>query len=65
MDLMTFLKKYSMKYAKKDSQKDLCMLFVAPIIINTPAGAFLCQMLREFAPTGSRDYVISAAKLFL
>ena len=36
MDLMTFLKKYSIKYAKKDFKKDLIMLPVGPIIINTP-----------------------------
>ena len=35
-DLMTFLKNYSLKYAKKDSKNDLSMLLVAHIIINTP-----------------------------
>ena len=35
MDLMTFLKKNSMKYTKKDSKKGLSILPVALIIINT------------------------------
>ena len=42
MDLMIFLKNYSMKYVKKDSKNDLSMLLVTPIMINTPHGKGVC-----------------------
>ena len=45
MDLMKFLKKYSIKYAKKDSRKDLSMLFMAgPIVINISTTMRKCLM---------------------
>ena len=54
MDLITFLKNSSMKYAKKDSRNDLNMLPLDPIIINTPNNiSFLKKMMFHLTTTES------------
>ena len=63
MDLMTFLKKYSIEYAKKDSKNDLSVSPVAPIIINTSSWNSRIDKLASFCELGTQ--MIQVTKMWV